>query len=343
MTQSSTHYKEAGVDVEAGDQLVTWLQETQKSATGPRLQKLSQNVVSGIGGFAALFRFQASEYKKPCLVSCTDGVGTKVKLASEFQNYSTVGQDLVAMCVNDLITCGAEPLFFLDYYATGKLKLPHAQAFLKSVRDACERSSCLLIGGETAEMPGVYSGNDFDCAGFAVGVVEEDEILGPNRVRPGARVLGISSSGFHSNGYSLIRRVFEKDLSLWQERLLTPTHLYVDLVRAARSLGGLMAMAHITGGGIQNLPRVLPPNVSLKVKRWPLPDIFQEVINRTQMSEREMLESLNCGIGFVLIIEPRVEKEMVSLISKFGFKCFDLGTLEESSGQVLDLSEWESL
>ena len=205
----SMDYKQAGVDVAAGDALVDWLK-----STNPKKFPHQDKIVSGIGGFAALFRADFSKMKEPCLVSCTDGVGTKVKLAAEFGRYREVAQDLVAMCVNDMVCCGAQPLFFLDYYATGKLQLDAAKDFLSGVRDACHESDCALIGGETAEMPGVYHEKDFDCAGFAVGVVDKPEALGPHRVKVGDRLLGLASSGFHSNGYSLLRKVFAEDLKL---------------------------------------------------------------------------------------------------------------------------------
>ena len=216
-------YKNSGVDIQAGDQLVSWLQSSSGAASSSDSTSLSSSakskfnsdvpdlqnrVISGIGGFAALFDGRFSNMKKPLLVSCTDGVGTKVKLASFFKDYSTIGQDLVGMCVNDLICTGGTPLFFLDYYAVGKLKLPDAQAFLAGVRSACQKSHLVLIGGETAEMPGVYQANDFDCAGFTVGVVDEEKMWGAHKVKSGDIILGIASSGFHSNGYSLIRKVF---------------------------------------------------------------------------------------------------------------------------------------
>ena len=220
-------YKSSGVDVEAGDSLVDWLIEDEKKYPTPHADK----IISGIGGFASLFRADFSKMKKPCLVTCTDGVGTKVKLASEFNRYEGIGQDLVAMCVNDLICTGGDPLLFLDYYASGKLNLENAQSFLRSVRKACFDSDCALIGGETAEMPGVYHDNDFDCAGFAVGVVDEEKSLGSRLVKKGDQVLGVASSGFHSNGYSLLRQVFAQDKEKWLDTLLTPTALYVKLFK----------------------------------------------------------------------------------------------------------------
>ena len=205
----SAHYKKAGVDNEAGDALIDWLQADRSEVPH------KNRIVEGIGGFASLFRIDFPEMKKPCLITCTDGVGTKVKLAAHFERYEGIGQDLVGMCVNDLICTGGRPLLFLDYYATGKLDLKAAQSFLLGLKKACHEADCALVGGETAEMPGVYQEKDFDVAGFAVGIVDEDQRLGPQRVREGDAVIGVSSSGFHSNGYSLLRKVFAEDLALW--------------------------------------------------------------------------------------------------------------------------------
>jgi phosphoribosylformylglycinamidine cyclo-ligase len=319
--EASVDYKSAGVDVEAGDALVDWLQET----SGP--QPHAEKIVSGIGGFASLFRVDFSQYKKPCLVTCTDGVGTKVKIAAEFERYEGIGQDLVAMCVNDLICTGGEPLLFLDYYATGKLDLRAAKGFLTGVRRACIESDCALVGGETAEMPGVYQAKDFDCAGFAVGVVDEEKALGAHRVRKGDILIGVSSSGFHSNGYSLLRKVFSEDLNQWADELLKPTALYVKLFKALQSAVELNAVAHITGGGIENIPRVLPAELEWKQKKWDWPEPFREVQRRTKMTDDEMLKTLNCGIGLVLILEASSRQMAVRIIESMGFKAMDLGEL----------------
>jgi phosphoribosylformylglycinamidine cyclo-ligase len=316
----SFDYKKAGVDVEAGDALVDWL--TEKS---PQKPIHADRIVSGIGGFASLFRASFPEMKKPCLVTCTDGVGTKVKLASHFQDFSSVGQDLVAMCVNDLICTGGKPLLFLDYYAVGKLNLQYAQQFLTSVKSACSESLCDLVGGETAEMPGVYQNHDFDCAGFAVGIVDEEKTLGANRVHAGDVLLGVSSSGFHSNGYSLLRQVFAKDLNEWRSVLMRPTALYVKLMQDLLQEVQLHAAAHITGGGIENIPRVLPQNMKMELKSWQWPREFKEVQNRTAMTDEQMLKTLNCGLGFVLVLpEAEVEKAK-SIILKHHFQALDVG------------------
>ncbi len=319
----SIDYKSAGVDVEAGDALVDWLRNTSTSKS-PHADKL----ISGIGGFAAVFRMQFPEIKKPALVSSTDGVGTKVKLASLFGVYNTVGQDLVAMCVNDLVCCGARPLFFLDYYATGKLDPAIARSFLEGVRGACDEADCALIGGETAEMPGVYHDGDFDCAGFSVGLVDEDEMLGPDRVKTGADLIGVSSSGFHSNGYSLLRKLFDKDLDAWRDRLMRPTHLYPRLVLKLQAEGLLQAVAHITGGGMENVPRVLPRGTRVRLLDWSWPDEFVEVQDRSGLSRVEMLKTLNCGIGLVLVVDPKHSDRVRRVCEGTGYKTFVLGAVE---------------
>ncbi|GIL18396.1 MAG: phosphoribosylformylglycinamidine cyclo-ligase [Oligoflexia bacterium] len=318
-------YKESGVDVEAGDALVDWLNESNSSKSKvPHADR----IVSGIGGFASLFRIDFPEMKKPLLVTCTDGVGTKVKLASQYNRYDTVGQDCVAMCVNDLICTGGRPLMFLDYYATGKLDLKNAKDFLKGLRQACHDSDCALVGGETAEMPGVYHENDFDCAGFAVGVVDEPKAWGAHRVKSGDRLVGVSSSGFHSNGYSLLRKVFEKDMDQWIDQLLIPTALYVRLAQDLAGQVDVHAAAHITGGGMENVPRVLPPDLKWVRKNWEPPSLFQEVIRRTQISEEKLKNTLNCGIGFVFVVSAPDFEKTCSVIQKHRFKAYDLGSLE---------------
>ncbi len=322
---SSFDYKSAGVDVEAGDQLVDWLQAERREKV-PHAER----IVSGIGGFAAAFRVQFPDLKKPCLVSSTDGVGTKIKLAAQFECYESVGQDLVAMCVNDLVCCGAQPLFFLDYYASGKLDLDAAKRFLTGVRAACHASDCALIGGETAEMPGVYHGRDFDAAGFAVGIVDEDKMLGPSRVRLQDRVIGVSSSGFHSNGYSLLRKVFAADLEEWRDRLMVPTHLYAKLVLELYREEKLHAVANITGGGMENIPRVMPRGTCLHLLDWAWPEPFCVVQDRTGMSRIEMLKTLNCGVGLVLIVDPSHAQSVEDTIHRAGHSAIQMGTIAKS-------------
>lgn len=312
-------YKQAGVDVEAGDALVDWLQRTGRP--GPHQDR----VVAGIGGFASLFRIGFPEMKKPCLVTCTDGVGTKVKLASRFKKFDGIGQDLVAMCVNDLICCGGRPLLFLDYYAVGKLDNAEARLFLESVRRACDESDCALVGGETAEMPGVYQPGDFDCAGFAVGIVDEEKALGPHRVSVGDKLVGVSSSGFHSNGYSLVRKLFENDAEKWIDELMKPTALYVRLMRDVVDAGLAGAAAHITGGGIENIPRVLPEGTKVDLRPWELPPLFEEARRRAGLSVEKIVSTLNGGIGFVLVCKPANADRVAELVRRHGFTNHDLG------------------
>jgi phosphoribosylformylglycinamidine cyclo-ligase len=235
------------------------------------------------------------------------------------------------MCVNDLVCCGAEPLFFLDYYATGKLELEAAKGFLGGVRKACHDSGCALIGGETAEMPGVYRERDFDAAGFSVGIVDEDSMLGSHRVSIGDRVIGVSSSGFHSNGFSLLRRVFESDLEQWRDVLLAPTHLYANFILGLHRAGRLKAVANITGGGMENIPRVMPKGTCLPLVDWAWPEPFVVVQDRTGMSRIEMLKTLNCGIGMALVVAPDQVTAVETEIARFGYKSYSLGRIEASA------------
>lgn len=327
--------------MEAGDQLVHWLQESG-SEKGPHQDR----IVEGIGGFASLFRWPESKYKRPCLVTCTDGVGTKVKLASDFERLGGVGQDLVAMCVNDLICTGGDPLLFLDYYAVGKLHLTEARIFLEGVRKACRESDCALVGGETAEMPGLYQGKDFDCAGFAVGVVDEDERWGPHLVQPGDQIIALESSGFHSNGYSLLRQVFARDAKEYIDELLEPTRLYVKpiqklkaLAREQKQSSAIKALAHITGGGLDNLPRILPPSMSARLHAWELPSLFKVVQERTKMSSLEMLQTLNCGVGMMVIVSPHFVGETMKIFSQIDLRawvCGEVINLKTESGYALE-------
>jgi phosphoribosylformylglycinamidine cyclo-ligase len=329
-------YKKSGVDIEAGDQLVSWLQ-TPASSEENRFKNsdipdLKKRVVSGIGGFAALFDGKFSQMKEPLLVSCTDGVGTKVKLCSYFDDYKTVGQDLVAMCVNDLICTGGTPLFFLDYYAVGKLNLQKAQEFLTSVKEACAKSHLVLIGGETAEMPGVYQEGDFDCAGFSVGVVDKEKMWGPHLVKEGDAILGIESSGYHSNGFSLIRKVFDGEYEKFKEWLLKPTELYVEAALLLKKEFNVHAVSHITGGGIENLPRVLPENLKAAVQKWPLPECFKEVQSRAGITDEEMRVTFNCGIGLMVVLPENEAEDANAQLLKLGYKSKRLGKIEKRNG-----------
>ena len=340
-------YKKSGVDIQAGDDLVTWLQvppQSEKSNnsninTYSDVPDYKKRVVSGIGGFAALFDGKFNQMQEPLLVSCTDGVGTKVKVASHFNDYSTVGQDLVAMCANDLICTGGTPLFFLDYYATGKLNLEHAKIFLQSVRAACEKSHMVLIGGETAEMPGVYQTGDFDCAGFSVGVVDKPKMWGPHLVQEGDVIIGLSSSGYHSNGFSLIRKVFENDFDQYKKWLIEPTRLYVEAALLLKNKFEIHAMSHITGGGIENLPRVLPEHLMAKVKKWDLPECFQVVQDRAQISDEEMRVTFNCGIGLMVILKAGQEELAVQELKAIGYESQVLGYMTKRHGDAPHV-EW---
>ncbi len=315
-------YHKAGVNISEANKLVDWLKRKQKHSK-------NKKVLSGIGSYSALFRASFPKMKKPCLATSVDGVGTKVKLATYFQSYKEVAQDLVAMCVNDLICCGAEPLFFMDYYACSKINPKSVREFLHGVQLACEKSACVLLGGETAEMPGCYKVGDFDCAGFVIGAVDFSNILGAHKVRVGDRILGVSSSGFHSNGFSLLRKIFQKDLKLWKKELLRPTALYVELAKKIFPIKGLRAMAHITGGGLDNLLRVLPIGTKAELKPWPVPSIFLEAKKRAKITWPSLLKTCNCGVGLVLILSPSAHKKVQKHITQLGFSAFDLGFIQE--------------
>ncbi len=329
-------YKKSGVDIQAGDDLVSWLQNTPKNSqdnTNPNFNRsdvpdYKKRVISGIGGFAALFDARFQNITHPLLVSCTDGVGTKVKVASHFGDFSGVGQDLVAMCANDLICTGGTPLFFLDYYASGKLDLNAARAFLISVKQACEKSHMVLIGGETAEMPGVYQAGDFDCAGFSVGVVDKEKMWGPHLVQEGDAILGLESSGYHSNGYSLIRKVFEGEFDKFRQWLLEPTRLYVEAAIVLKNEFEIHAMAHMTGGGIDNLPRVLPEDVKAVLKKWDLPECFKEIQNRAGISDQEMRQTFNCGIGLMVVMKAEQAEAAKIRLNDIGYKTQILGRIK---------------
>lgn len=316
-------YKDSGVDVQVGDDFVDWIHSENQEMPH------KDQVVEGVGGFASLFRLNTQNYKKPCLVTCTDGVGTKVKLAADYQKYDGVGQDLVAMCVNDLLCTGGDPLLFLDYLAVGKLELNQAKAILKSIKVACQQSDLALVGGETAEMPGIYKVPEFDCAGFAVGIVDEDEKFGAHRVQAGNVLIGIPSSGCHSNGYSLLRKVFEKDMDLYKDQLLIPTRLYVQLFKKIKTRFQILAAAHITGGGMENVPRVIPGHLIAKINSWNWPELFKEVQRRTQISDKEMLKTLNCGIGMVLVVSKENSKDLFSFLQEQGETPILLGSVLE--------------
>lgn len=315
----SLTYQDAGVSIETGNALIDRIKPHAKRTKRPE-------VLGSIGGFGALMSIP-NRYSNPVLVSGTDGVGTKLKLAIEMKKFDTIGIDLVAMCVNDIIVTGAEPLFFLDYYATGKLDNDDAEAVIKGIADGCEQAGASLIGGETAEMPGIYREGDFDLAGFSVGVVERDMILDHSSVAHGNVLIGLNSSGPHSNGYSLIRKVIEvsgatldqpfsnqESISLG-EALLTPTTIYVKPLLQALKQFDIRALAHITGGGLtENLPRVLPDNCKAEIdlSSWDRPEIFNWLQREGNIEQHEMLKTFNCGIGMVIVVSEEQADEMIN-------------------------------
>ncbi|MEM7215711.1 MAG: phosphoribosylformylglycinamidine cyclo-ligase [Pseudomonadota bacterium] len=329
-------YADAGVDIDAGNAFVEAIKPAVKSTA-----RSGSN--PDIGGFGGLFDIAATGFRDPVLVAANDGVGTKLKIAIESGIHNTVGIDLVAMCVNDLIVQGAEPLFFLDYLATGKLELEDATAVVEGIAEGCRQAGAALIGGETAEMPGMYSGNDYDLAGFAVGAVERDAILPSQDIAAGDVLLGLSSSGLHSNGFSLVRKIVEMKNLGWNdpapfdesksvsEALLEPTRIYVKPVLAAiRESGGVKALAHITGGGFtENIPRVLPENLGANVdlNAISLPPVFSWLQLAGGISQSEMLRTFNCGIGMVLIADPGKAEKLAVYLSEAGCDVSVLGRL----------------
>jgi len=336
-TTTPLSYKDAGVDIDAGNRLIDRIK--------PHAARTKRNgVVDGLGGFGALFEIP-ERYQSPMLVSGTDGVGTKLKLALEMNKHDTIGIDLVAMCVNDLIVQGAEPLFFLDYYATGKLDVDVAESVIKGIADGCLISGAALIGGETAEMPGMYNADDYDLAGFCVGVVEKKKVIDGSKVKPGDTLIGLASSGPHSNGYSLIRKVIEvsnADLSqpfdgvTLGERLLAPTQIYVKQLLALHEKIDIHALAHITGGGLlENIPRVMPNNTQAKIDAtsWQKPAIFDWLQTSGNIKDEEMYRTFNCGIGMVAVLDSNDVDTAVTLLNAEGIKTNIIGTIEASQEQ----------
>lgn len=331
-------YAAAGVHIDAGNALVERIKPAAAATT-------RSGTVSGLGGFGALFDLRAAGYADPILVAATDGVGTKLRIGIETGRLRGLGTDLVAMCVNDLICQGAEPLFFLDYYATGHLDIHTATELVEGIAEACRASGCALIGGETAEMPGLYAAGDFDVAGFSVGALERGTAL-PADVQPGDALLGLASSGPHSNGYSLIRRVIAETGLAWDtaapfsetslaEALLTPTRLYVRPLLAAIRAGGVHGLAHITGGGLpENLPRILPEGCGAVVDRtaWPLPAVFSWLKDKGRIAESEMLRTFNCGIGMVAVVAAGRAEALSQLLRANGEDVRPLGRVTDSPG-----------
>ena len=317
-------YSDAGVDIDAGNELVERIKPSLKKTNRP-------GVLSAIGGFGGLFDLKAAGFKDPILVAATDGVGTKLKIAIETKKLSTIGIDLVAMCVNDLICQGAEPLIFLDYFATGKLKLENAENIIGGIARGCEVAGCALIGGETAEMPRMYHGEDFDLAGFSVGAIERGQEL-PLSTNIGDIIIGLSSNGIHSNGYSLVRKIVEKCGLQWSDEapfenknlgdaLLTPTKLYVKQCLELKNIEGVKAFAHITGGGLtENILRALVEGQGIKIdlSTWNLPPVFKWLSSAGGVSQDEMLKTFNCGIGMTVICSQASKNAVFSLLEKNG-------------------------
>jgi len=325
-------YRDAGVDIDAGDALVERIKPAAKRTMRPE-------VLAGIGGFGALFQI-SKKFREPVLVSGTDGVGTKLKLAFHWNRHDTVGQDLVAMSVNDILVQGAEPLFFLDYFACGRLDVETAATVVEGIARGCELAGCSLIGGETAEMPSMYPDGEYDLAGFAVGAVEKAEIIDGKWIRPGDVVLGLASSGAHSNGYSLIRKIIERaqpDPALdiggvpLADAVMAPTRIYVKPLLALIQALPVKGMAHITGGGLtENIPRVLGKHLTAIIdsKNWPLPPLFQWLQKEGQVADAEMHRVFNCGIGMIVIVAEADAGAAMQLLAAAGEKVYHIGRIE---------------
>lgn len=336
MSQSLS-YRDAGVDINAGDSLVERIKPFAKRTMRPE-------VLGDLGGFGALVEI-SQKYRHPVLVSGTDGVGTKLKLAFEWDQHDTVGIDLVAMSVNDILVQGAEPLFFLDYFACGKLDVERAAAVIKGIAAGCEQSGCALIGGETAEMPGMYPDGEYDLAGFAVGVVEKEQVINGRSIVAGDVVLGLASNGIHSNGYSLVRKIIERaqpelDAEFNQgktlrQAIIAPTRLYVKPILAALKQFTIKGMAHITGGGIsENVPRILPENTvaAIDSQSWPLPKLFQWLQQAGNVETQEMYRTFNCGIGMVLVVNAEDADAIQKFLQQQGETVYQIGRIRSRQG-----------
>lgn len=324
-------YKDAGVDIDAGEALVERIKGVATRTRRPE-------VLAGLGGFGALFELPKG-YQEPVLVSGTDGVGTKLRLAMQLEKHDTIGIDLVAMCVNDLVVGGAEPLFFLDYYATGKLNVDTAANVVDGIGKGCELAGCALTGGETAEMPGMYEGDDYDLAGFCVGIVEKSQILDGSKVQAGDKIIAMASSGPHSNGYSLIRKIIEvsgADLqrpigdTTLADALMAPTRIYVKPLLELIKQQPVHALAHITGGGLlENIPRVLPDNTKaiIDVTSWTLPPVFEWLQTAGNVAPLEMYRTFNCGVGMVVVVPCEAESAVVDALNAAGEQAFTIGEI----------------
>lgn len=355
MNKPGLSYKDAGVDIDAGNDLVDAIKPLAKSTS-------RSGVVSGLGGFGALFDLKAAGYDDPILVSGTDGVGTKLMVAMAADTHDTIGIDLVAMCVNDLVVQGAEPLFFLDYFATGKLTVEAGRAIVAGIAEGCRQAGCALIGGETAEMPGMYDDGHYDLAGFSVGAVERSNLLAGDTASPGDVLLGLKSSGVHSNGYSLVRKIVEKSGVSYSDEapfevgktlgqaLLAPTRIYVKSCLAAHKNGGIKAISHITGGGLfENIPRVLPDTVKVEIDcaAWELPPVFKWLMEQGNVAPEEMARTFNCGLGMVIAIDGAKAESAQKILEEHGETVTRIGTVEARSGDedqvaLKGLNGWRS-
>ncbi|MGL5727733.1 MAG: phosphoribosylformylglycinamidine cyclo-ligase [Plesiomonas sp.] len=334
--KTSLSYKDAGVDIDAGNALVDRIKGVVGRTRRPE-------VMGGLGGFGALCAIP-QKYREPILVSGTDGVGTKLRLAMDLKRHDTIGIDLVAMCVNDLIVQGAEPLFFLDYYATGKLDVDTAASVITGIAQGCELSGCALVGGETAEMPGMYHGEDYDVAGFCVGVVEKSEILDGSKVQPGDALIALASSGPHSNGYSLVRKILavsgqdplttDLEGKPLADHLLEPTRIYVRSVLQLIAQANLHAVAHLTGGGFwENIPRVLPENTKAVIDEssWQWPAIFHWLQENGNVSTHEMYRTFNCGVGIIIALPQAEVENALKILTSAGEKAWQIGIIETAT------------
>lgn len=342
MPKNSLSYRDAGVDIDAGNELVERIKPAVKNTMRPE-------VLTGLGGFGALFELDLNKWRNPLLVSGTDGVGTKLMLARQLGRHDTIGIDLVAMCVNDILTSGAEPLFFLDYFATGKLLLDEAESVITGIAEGCRQAGCTLIGGETAEMPGMYRDGDYDLAGFAVGAVERSQVLDGKRIKTGHQLIGMASSGPHSNGYSLIRKVIEVSGAELDDRLpadggnptrlgdalLAPTRIYVKPILELLKSGHIDGLAHITGGGLtENIVRVLPGNLGLTIdtRSWRRPPVFNWLQRNGGIGEQDMLRTFNCGIGMVMLARKENVEGLISAAASHDIDCHVIGEVTHGGG-----------
>ena len=337
--EASLSYRDAGVDIDAGNELVERIKPAIKATR-------REGCVGSIGGFGGLFELPLQRYRNPLLVSGTDGVGTKLRLAIDLDRVDGIGIDLVAMCANDIAVLGAEALFFLDYYATGRLEVAQAEKVISGIAAGCQQAGCALIGGETAEMPGIYQAGDFDLAGFCVGIVEKDRVIDGSRVSAGNRLIALASSGVHSNGYSLVRKIIDvSGASLSQDcggealgdALIRPTRIYVQNLLALQADYSINAIAHITGGGLlENVPRVLPEQLCARIDlgSWRLPPVFEWLQQAGNVEQQEMLRTFNCGVGMLLAVDAELEQPILQKLQALGEDAWVIGEVVERSGQA---------